>query len=374
MRNAGKRYSKRLATEENKDIILPTNTSVKIIYPNPRGIHMSTYNLDKIIHYALKVIEEHKEAPGAYARWRIPDSNGRRNMGVTEYGCADAANALYTLGYFPRDIAERAAFIKVLQDMQKPDGRFDEATHHTLHATAHCIAALELFDAAPNLPLTYHMKEFGTSQQVVAFLETRDWSGNPWDQSHQGAGFYAAMALACDMPLSWHDAYFDWIASHTDSQTGIGIEGAQNGQKPMMHHLAGWFHYMFNHIYAHRPIPNAEKCVDSLIDYYWHYLSGNTGFGRCIGFSEIDWIFLLNRASMQCGHRREEAKACIRHFAKGYISYLEDDIENVYKTKFDDLHGLFGMTCALAELQIALPGEIRASRPLKNVMDRRPFI
>ena len=77
---------------------------------------------------------------------------------------------------------------------------------------------------------------------------------------------------------------------------------------------------------------------------------------------------------MQTGHRREEAKERIRDFASKYIPYLEDDIEKVYSVKFDDLHATFGMTCALAELQIALPGEIKAARPLKNVMDRRPFI
>jgi hypothetical protein len=335
---------------------------------------MVTYNIDKIVHYVLKSIDERRLAPGTYVRWHIQNSLGSRYMGINEYGCADAANMLYTLGYFPRDIEERACFVRVLQSMQKPNGCFEEATHHTLHTTAHCIAALELFDAAPALPLTYHMEHFGTPEQVVEFLETRDWSGDPWDQSHQGAGFYAAMALTCNMPMEWHDAYFDWIAAHVDPITGIGREGAHDGKKPMMHHLAGWFHYMFNHVYAHRPFPEAEKCVDSMIDYYWNHLSKDSGFGRRIGFSEIDWIFLLNRASMQTGHRREEAKECIRHFTAGYIAYLEDDIENAYKVKFDDLHALFGMTCALAELQIALPGEIKSTRPLKNVMDRRPFI
>lgn len=335
---------------------------------------MQTYNLDKIVHYVLKAIEERRLAPGTYVRWHIQNSWGGRNMGINEYGCADAANMLYTLGYFPRDPEERACFVRVLQSMQKHDGRFEEATHHTLHTTAHCISALELFDAAPTRPLTYHMENFGTPEKVIEFLETRDWSGDPWDQSHQGAGFYAAMALTCNMPLEWHDTYFNWLAEHVDQATGIGLEGAHDGKKPMMHHLAGWFHYMFNHVYAHRPFPNAEKCVDSMIEYYDNSLKSNTGFGGAIGFSEIDWLFLLNRASMQTGHRREEAKDRMRDFAAKYIPYLEKDIENVYSVKFDDLHATFGMTCALAELQIALPGEIKSTRPLKNVMDRRPFI
>ena len=77
-----------------------------------------------------------------------------RKMGNNEYGCADAANILYTIGAFPRDREEREAAIKTLRDFQHPDGIFDEKSHHHIHCTAHCIAALELYDAAPALPLT----------------------------------------------------------------------------------------------------------------------------------------------------------------------------------------------------------------------------
>ena len=38
------------------------------------------------------------------------------------------------------------------------------------------------------------------------------------------------------------------------------------------------------------------------------------------------------------------------------------------------MHRLFGSICALAELQAALPGELRSDKPLKLVLDRRPFI
>ena len=40
----------------------------------------------------------------------------------------------------------------------------------------------------------------------------------------------------------------------------------------------------------------------------------------------------------------------------------------------NDLHALFGNLCAFAELQQALPGFVRTDRPLKLVLDRRPFI
>ena len=35
---------------------------------------------------------------------------------------------------------------------------------------------------------------------------------------------------------------------------------------------------------------------------------------------------------------------------------------------------MFGMVCAVAELQFALNGQIRTTRSLRQVLDRRPFI
>ncbi|MDF3130566.1 hypothetical protein P0Y35_15265 [Kiritimatiellaeota bacterium B1221] len=49
--------------------------------------------------------------------------------------------------------------------------------------------------------------------------------------------------------------------------------------------------------------------------------------------------------------------------------------ENIEKADgLNDLHMLFGSLCALAELQASLPGVLTSSRPLKLVLDRRPFI
>lgn len=64
----------------------------------------------------------------------------------------------------------------------------------------------------------------------------------------------------------------------------------------------------------------------------------------------------------------------IREFAEKYPDYHEEYIENTYKTHFDDLNMLFGAMCAVAEMQLALPGEIKSTIPMKNVLDRRPFI
>jgi len=82
---------------------------------------------------------------------------------------------------------------------------------------------------------------------------------------------------------------------------------------------------------------------------------------------------MLNRASRQTAHRFNEVKECLREFSKGYIEFLSG-IDEKTDDGFNDLHRLFGTVCALAELQQALPGELETEKPLKLVLDRRPFI
>ena len=47
-------------------------------------------NIDPIVVKVLETVKSHELSTGAYARWTIPEPG--RNMGVNEYGCADAAN------------------------------------------------------------------------------------------------------------------------------------------------------------------------------------------------------------------------------------------------------------------------------------------
>ena len=330
-------------------------------------------NIDKFITMAEACVKNHELAPGKYQRWKWQNEKGNRNLGSTEYGCADAANILYMIGKFPRDYETRKACIDELQSFQKEDGTFQEPTHCMLHTTAHCIAALELFDVGVKYPLTHHMEAFGTPEKVREYLASLKWDTDPWGQSHRGAGLYAAMILACDMPLEWQDAYFGWLCENNDPITGIGRKDHGN-TKILQHHLNGWFHYMFNFEFTHRAFPNSEKLIDNCIDIYKKKEFQHVyPWGLGCGFAEIDWVFALNRASRHTGYRRQEALELMRDFAEGYLTYLEN-IDPDTDERFNDLHELFGAMCCVAELQIAFPSEIRSTFPLKNVLDRRPFI
>lgn len=324
-------------------------------------------NLDPLIEKIRETVRAHAlpNRPGAYTRF------AERKQTPDEYGCADAANIRYTIGDFERNPALRAAAVAELQALQDPEtGLFKEESYHPFHTTAHCIAALELFDAGPLYP-PIGLFEYRDLQRLKAFLAGLDWAGRPWNQSHRGAGVFAALALTGNAPPAWRQVYFNWLDDHCDPEYGMSLRGAiQSGTTDPARHLFGWFHYLFNYLYARRAFPHAPRLIDSCLQLYREHRMPEP-FGHSLTFMEIDWIFALNRASRQTPWRFDEVHTALREFAALYIPALE---AHHTATGFEDLHGLFGAVTALAELQLALPGELESSVPLKNVLDRRPFI
>ncbi|MBE6596151.1 MAG: hypothetical protein E7641_00630 [Ruminococcaceae bacterium] len=334
-------------------------------------------NIDGLIEKAEQTVASHKLGKGDYARWLWQNEKNDRVLGSNPYGVADAANTLYMIGDFPQDDEERAEFVRILREFQDPEtGLFHEDTHHTYHTTAHCTAALELFDKFPTYPFTA-LKKLDDINELYEFLDGLDWLDTPWPTSHKGAGVFAAKVIVERPSVEWQKAYFDYLDSHCDKKYGMSregmIEALPEDKRHIDHHLNGWFHYCFNYNHCKRQFPCIETFIDTLIDMYVNQKLPKKVFGRSVGFREIDWVFPLNRATWQVGYRREDAKEAMRDFATKYIEYLESvDINN--DDRWNDLHSLFGCVCCLSELQLALPGEIISTKPLKNVLDRRPFI
>ena len=110
---------------------------------------MKQLNIQPIIEGIRESVKRHEieGRPGEYRRWLWQNEAGTREMGKSEYGCADAMNLLYTINDFYCDEETRKARIAALQSMQDPEtGLFHEKTHHAYHSTAHCSAAIELFE------------------------------------------------------------------------------------------------------------------------------------------------------------------------------------------------------------------------------------
>ena len=94
-----------------------------------------------------------------------------------------------------------------LQRFQDPEtGLFREDSHDPIHTTAHCLAALELFDAGPRHPLRA-LAPLAAPGALEDFLDGLDWRGDPWRESHRGAGVYAARWLAGECDANFEDRY-----------------------------------------------------------------------------------------------------------------------------------------------------------------------
>ena len=333
---------------------------------------MERINIDKLLDKFKKTVENHYLGNGAYARFLWQNPAGTRKMGINEYGCADAMNILYMLGEFPTGNHREQCLNALLSLQDKETGLFIEETHHKIHTTAHCTAAIELFDAVPLYPQT-ELKKYFTNEGFTSLIESLNWNELAWSESHQGAGIFVIATLTGNATLDWRRYYFDYLTKHCDENVGMSKKGTVDMGCPQYYHLNGWFHYTFNYEYARMPQPYPEKLIDTCIRLYDEretMLSAN--FGR-IGFNEIDWVYVINRCSRQTPHRFYEVKERLEHFADWFFKYL-DSVDTETDDVWNDLHSLFGTLCAIAELQSALPGKIESTKPLRLVLDRRPFI
>lgn len=341
---------------------------------------MKTVVIDHLIYEIRNCVCTHKLAPGCYARYLWNDAAGSRKMGPNEYGCADAANILYTIGDFPSDPAERAAFVEQLQAMQEPDtGLYREATHHPIHTTAHCMAALELFDAKPLYKATA-LEPCTTKEGLYQLLEQEAvWGEKPWPGSHQGAGILPSLTNCGMVDLQWKNWYFDWMWQHSDPELGFVVFGEKKALNTRDYMCSG-FHYLFNHEAERRPLRYPEKiidfCLHMMADPEKYEFVGRrmkNGVAKKCDFIDVDVVYSLSRAMRQTPHRFREAKEALETFAEEYIAMF-NGIDYAGDESFNDLHTLFGAVCCLAELQSALPGKILTTKPLRLVLDRRPFI
>ena len=348
---------------------------------------MNKIDIRSIIDAALEAVKSHelKDRPGAYCRWLWQNEKCTRELGINEYGCADAINILYTLNEFYCDADTRRARIDALLSLQdSKTGMFRESTHHTIHTTAHCTAALELFDVRPLYPI-HGLAKYFDKKELFALLDGLNWN-DPWPESHKGAGVYAALVNAGEMTEEFQNNYFEWLWENTDPKTGFWCKGyadrapyanvshpdGRDVPDSIFAYMAGGFHYFFNHEYARMPVAYPERIIDTCIDMYKN--GGiRANFGKKVDFLEVDWVYCMTRASAKTAHRADEVRALVYEFAVKYTDYL---LGLDYKTddNFNDLHMLFGCVCALAELQRFLPGVIVTKKPLRLVLDRRPFI
>lgn len=310
---------------------------------------------------------------GEYRRRLRQDSSPSGEPAVSLYGAADAAHIRYTLGELPGEGTERAAWIEHLRSWQDPaTGLFTDSQHHTLHATAFAVGALELFDAGPLHPLR-DLAPYATRDGLCALLDSLDWIRQPWAESHRGAGIYGAMVLAGDVPPEWSDWYFAWLWENQDPDTGLWRRGCLGAaaSAPPFHHLASSFHYLFNHDHARRALRHTEPLVDFCLEL--HRSGQLPPMGRGLSWNEIDFLYTLRSLQKRTPYRAAESRAVIEAIAEKLVASVLH-LDPATDAGLDDLHTLFAGLCSLAVIEEALPGFLRTPKPLRLVLDRRPFL
>lgn len=289
------------------------------------------------------------------------------------YAVTGMANIRYMLAEFPTDPDERQAWVDSLQSFQDPEtGVFLDQTHSDYHTTAHTIAALELFEARPLHPLHF-LEPLRTTEALHEFLDSQDWSW-PWGTSHNPAGAASAVAITEMFGADWLADWCDWLDREVDPTTGLWRNGMMLSTRDnpgFFANLGGAFHYHFVYEHLRQPWPYPERVIDSALTML--YDSATPFALQSVSFKEIDLVFCLNRARRQTPYRFDDVTAALSEMADRVATLLSDP-GHLASPQLDDVHQTFGAVCAVAELQRALPGVIHTPRPLRLVLDRRPFI
>ncbi len=285
------------------------------------------------------------------------------------YDCANVVNILYSIGRLP-NATERARFAEKLRSFQNADtGIVSVEGHYETHSTAFVCGALNLLDEAARCEVN-GFKKYLDKAELFSFMDNIDWDENPWLGAHLGAGIYASMVLTDTATEEWEDNYFEWLNDNQDQKTGLWAKKC-SFKAEEFHYLAAAFHYIFNYEYAKREIPCASNLLKTCIDAY------NSGkcmdFAKDFGWPDIDFTYMLVHLQRRCGMYYDEVNRILREIADGLATQLLN-LDEAKRKKLENINTLFAIICALAVLQEACPGYIKTDKPLKLVLDKRPFL
>lgn len=324
-------------------------------------------DLREFIRWVVDTFEPSVRLPGGAGRYaRTPGET------VPElYGVADMACVLYTIDHLHPTETERAEWAREFQAFQtEPLGWLVERspTHSPLHNTAFALAAMELLNLRPARPVA--LKE--EHRDIDAFLETIDWVGGVYPGSHPGAGIGSLCALVPELrDPAWFEAYFRQCDSLFDPRNGL--MGRNKPAAGDLDQIGGTFHYAFLFSHFNRLMPHPEQRIDAILgmqqpEGYWSPVNRL--------WLTFDAMYLLTRTSRHCAYRFPEVVASVRRVMR----FLADDVFSVEgraKVLGEKLpaHTLTAAVSAAAEAQIVLGHrEVITERPLRLVIDRRPFI
>ncbi len=326
------------------------------------------YDLREFVKWVVEEFEPSvRVAGGAGSYARTPGGTS-----IELYGISDMACILYTLGLLHPTEKERSEWAAGFQTFQVAGtGMLVEKanpTHPPLHNTAFALAAMELLELRPELPVRMGAEH----QHPREFLNALDWKKRVYPDSHKGAGMGAIFALVPELGTpAWFAEYFAACDELFDPNNGLmGKEKPKGGDSDQ---VGGTFHYSFLYNAFNRRMPYPERRIDAVLglqgaDGYWDKTNRT--------WLTLDAVYLLTRTVRFTPYRVADVEKMVR----GLMDILMDDLYSVAGRKkvYTGRLAVHSLTCAIsiaAEAQQFLGAEVVVTeRPLRLVLDRRPFI
>lgn len=323
-------------------------------------------DIQNLLDTATHLLSECRlDRPGAYSR--IP--GGDEDPSAS----AAAVNLLYILGSFPGLSGERDKWISKLRSPQDTTtGLIHQDTQPPPLATASCASALECFDMRLSHP-PHSLMAYADPVELPLLLEHLPWEEDPAHAGDFAAAVYTLLTLGDEASQHWEDAWFHWFNRAVDEHTGL-LKVGKTGpvilleQYTLFPYLAGYFPILTTYNHARRPHPYPWRLIDTILD----MLETNwILFSRDLSGRELPLIYALSRSMHMTPHRHEECLQNLRRFAHRWLRYLREQAQAGHIT---DLLIFTRQFCAIAELQHVLPGYIRTRRPLRQVLNRHPYL
>jgi hypothetical protein len=350
---------------------LPENSfaqdAAPVVPMKPQDTKQSVFDLREFVRWIVNEFEPSVRLPGGAGQYaRSPGQT------TTElYGVSDMACILYTLDLLHPSEKERAEWSAAFQVFQNPHTGWlieKSPTHTPLHNTAFAIAAMQLLNLAPQYPLKMGPEYFDPK----AFLNTLNWRTAVYADSHKGAGVAAIFTLVPTLGTpKWFDEYFTACDSLFDPNNGLmGKDKPHDGDAEQ---IGGSFHYSFLYQHFNRHMPYPVQRIDTVIrlqqaDGYW--------MKKNHLWMTLDAIYLMTR-TLRCNpHRFDDVSAVVRRVMDVLMRdvFSSEGRKNTFTGNLA-VHSLTAAISIAAEAQQFLGAqEVVTERPLRLVLDRRPFI
>jgi hypothetical protein len=256
-----------------------------------------------------------------------------------------AALALHAAGALARlEDGERRAWAEYLASFQDPEsGLFlgpelegplespqHDREHLSLHLTCHALPALALLGARPAHPLRAARRLLDRGE-LLAWLERLDWR-RAWREGNEL--LFAAQLLLHLREVEGRpeagpalELWFDWLDAHQDPRTGLwGTDRGADRHGA----LFGAYHPLLVYHYCARPVPRAERILDTALALQ-HPDGGfapGGGGGACEDLDAIDVLVNLHRRT---GHRPRAVRRALEGALASVLSRRRPDGGFVYR-------------------------------------------